>query len=114
MFDILSKGSADSYAMRKHGTHMTSGEYPDDQFPITYSLKDLGYALDLADKKIDDTRVVVCGAGTVGLGCARLLAALDPESRSRPDLLYVQARVAMKRGRFTEARELLQELALLF
>jgi 3-hydroxyisobutyrate dehydrogenase-like beta-hydroxyacid dehydrogenase len=49
VFDILSKGSADSYAMRKHGSHMVSGEYPDDQFPITYSLKDLNYALSLAD-----------------------------------------------------------------
>lgn len=50
VFDILSKGSADSFVMRKHGTHMTSGNYPDDQFPTTYSLKDLRYALDLADK----------------------------------------------------------------
>ena len=50
VFAILSKGSADSYAMRKHGTHMTSGEYPDDQFPTTYSLKDLRYALDLAER----------------------------------------------------------------
>ena len=49
VFDILSKGSADSYAMRKHGSHMVSGDYPDDQFPITYSLKDLTYALSLAD-----------------------------------------------------------------
>jgi 3-hydroxyisobutyrate dehydrogenase-like beta-hydroxyacid dehydrogenase len=36
--------------MRKHGTHMTSGEYPDDQFPTTYSLKDLRYAIDLAER----------------------------------------------------------------
>ena len=50
VFEILSKGSADSYAMRKHGTHMTSGEYPDDQFPTTYSLKDLRYALALAER----------------------------------------------------------------
>jgi 3-hydroxyisobutyrate dehydrogenase-like beta-hydroxyacid dehydrogenase len=50
VFDILSKGSADSYAMRKHGEHMVTGEYPDDQFPVTYSLKDIGYALDLAEK----------------------------------------------------------------
>jgi malate dehydrogenase (oxaloacetate-decarboxylating)(NADP+) len=33
-------------------------------------------ALDLADKQVRDVRVVICGAGTVGLGCARLLAAL--------------------------------------
>lgn len=50
VFDVLSKGSADSYAMRKHGSHMVSGDYPDDQFPVTYSLKDIGYALDLAEK----------------------------------------------------------------
>lgn len=48
LFDTLARGSADSYALRKHGQHMISGEYPDDQFPITYSLKDLGYALDMA------------------------------------------------------------------
>jgi 3-hydroxyisobutyrate dehydrogenase-like beta-hydroxyacid dehydrogenase len=50
VFEILSKGSADSFVMRKHGTHITSGSYPDDQFPSTYSLKDLRYALALADK----------------------------------------------------------------
>ncbi len=50
VFEILTKGSGDSYAMRKHGTHMTSGEYPDDQFPTTYSLKDLRYALNLAER----------------------------------------------------------------
>lgn len=50
VFDILAKGSADSYAMRKHGSHMVTGDYPDDQFPVTYSLKDIGYALDLAEK----------------------------------------------------------------
>jgi len=50
LFAILQKGSGDSFAMRKHGAHMTSGEYPDDQFPVTYSLKDLRYALDLAQR----------------------------------------------------------------
>ncbi len=33
-------------------------------------------ALELAGKRLEEVRVVVCGAGTVGLGCARLLAAL--------------------------------------
>lgn len=56
VFEILSRGSADSYVMRKHGAHMTSGEYPDDQFPITYSLKDLRYALDLAEREGVDAR----------------------------------------------------------
>ena len=29
---------------------MASGDYPTDRFPTTYSLKDLDYALDLADQ----------------------------------------------------------------
>ncbi len=33
-------------------------------------------ALDLAGKKLEEVRVVICGAGTVGLGCARLIGAL--------------------------------------
>ena len=36
----------------------------------------LSNALDLVDKRIDEVRVVLCGAGTVGIGCARLLLAL--------------------------------------
>ena len=70
VFEILSKGSADSYVMRKHGTHMTSGEYPDDQFPTTYSLKDLRYALDLADK-------VNVDAPVAKIAEKRLLEAID-------------------------------------
>ncbi len=30
-------------------------------------------ALELVDKQMDEVRVVICGAGTVGIGCARLL-----------------------------------------
>ena len=56
VFEILSRGSADSYVLRKHGAHMTSGDYPDDQFPTTYSLKDLRYALDLAERTGVDAR----------------------------------------------------------
>jgi malate dehydrogenase (oxaloacetate-decarboxylating)(NADP+) len=33
-------------------------------------------ALDLAGKELADVRMVICGAGTVGLGCARLVRAL--------------------------------------
>ncbi len=48
LFEILSRGSADSFAMRRHGACMSTGDYPDDLFPTTYSLKDLRYAIDLA------------------------------------------------------------------
>jgi malate dehydrogenase (oxaloacetate-decarboxylating)(NADP+) len=33
-------------------------------------------ALDLTERGIEDVRVVLCGAGTVGLGCARLLVTM--------------------------------------
>lgn len=36
----------------------------------------LSNALELVDKKVGDVKVVVCGAGTVGIGCARLLGHL--------------------------------------
>ena len=38
--------------------------------------------LELAEKRIEDVRVVICGAGTVGIGCARLFLRLgvQPES----------------------------------
>ncbi len=39
-------------------------------------------ALDLAEKRLDEIRVVICGAGTVGFGCARLFLRLgvQPEN----------------------------------
>ena len=49
VFEILSKGSGDSFAMRRHGSYMTTGAYPDDMFPTTYQMKDVGYALALAE-----------------------------------------------------------------
>ncbi len=42
-------------------------------------------ALDLVEKRMEDVRVVVCGAGTVGIGCARLLAGLGV----RPEGLHL-------------------------
>ena len=48
LFEVLSLGSADSFALRRHGSWMAKGEYPDDLFPTVYSLKDLRYALALA------------------------------------------------------------------
>ena len=48
VFELLGQGSADSFALRRHGAFMTSGEYPDDRFPTSYSAKDLDYALALA------------------------------------------------------------------
>jgi len=47
--EVLSKGSADSFALRNHGMKaMLPGEFPERAFSVDYALKDLGYALELA------------------------------------------------------------------
>jgi 3-hydroxyisobutyrate dehydrogenase len=49
LFETLSKGSADSFALRNHGLKaMIPGEFPERAFSTEYALKDLTYALDLA------------------------------------------------------------------
>lgn len=49
LFETLSKGSADSFALRNHGMKaVLPGSFPERAFSTDYALKDLGYALDLA------------------------------------------------------------------
>ena len=49
LFDVLSKGSADSFALRNHGMKaLLPGTYPERAFSTEYMLKDVGYALELA------------------------------------------------------------------
>ena len=51
LFDTLSKGSADSFALRNHGIKaMLPGLFPEQAFSAAYALKDIGYALELADE----------------------------------------------------------------
>ncbi|TMG73861.1 MAG: NAD(P)-dependent oxidoreductase [Betaproteobacteria bacterium] len=46
---VLSKGSADSFALRNHAMKaMLPNEFPERAFSVEYALKDLGYALGLA------------------------------------------------------------------
>ena len=48
LFDALSKGSADSFALRNHGMKaMLPGVYPERAFSVEYAAKDNGYALEL-------------------------------------------------------------------
>ncbi|MBI9071319.1 MAG: NADP-dependent malic enzyme [Melioribacteraceae bacterium] len=42
-------------------------------------------ALELVNKNIEDVKIVLCGAGTVGIGCARLLKKLG----AKPDNLFI-------------------------
>jgi 3-hydroxyisobutyrate dehydrogenase-like beta-hydroxyacid dehydrogenase len=49
LFEVLSKGSADSFALRNHGMKaLLPGCYPERAFSSEYMLKDVGYALEIA------------------------------------------------------------------
>jgi 3-hydroxyisobutyrate dehydrogenase-like beta-hydroxyacid dehydrogenase len=62
LFDALSKGSADSFALRSHGMKaVLPGEFPQRAFSVEYARKDLAYALQLARETGVDAR----GAKTV-------------------------------------------------
>lgn len=62
LFEALSKGSADSFALRNHGMKaMLPGEYPERAFSVEYAAKDNGYALELGR----ETGVRLRGAETV-------------------------------------------------
>ena len=62
LFDALSKGSADSFALRNHGMKaILTGEFPERAFSVHYARKDLSYALQLAHETGVDAR----GAQTV-------------------------------------------------
>ena len=50
LLDTLSKGSADSFALRNHGMKaIVPGNFPERAFSTEYALKDLSYALELAE-----------------------------------------------------------------
>ncbi|ART56579.1 2-hydroxy-3-oxopropionate reductase [Acidovorax carolinensis] len=57
LFDTLSKGSADSFALRNHGMKaVLPGEFPERAFSVLYARKDLKYALKLAQETGVDAR----------------------------------------------------------
>ena len=71
LFDALSKGSADSFALRNHGMKaVLPDEFPLRAFSVSYARKDLAYALRLAG----ETRVDAQGARTVDGWFAKALA----------------------------------------
>jgi 3-hydroxyisobutyrate dehydrogenase len=62
LFEALSKGSADSFALRNHGMKaILPGAYPERAFSVAYAQKDNAYALELGR----DTGVRLRGAETV-------------------------------------------------
>jgi len=49
VFDALSKGSADSFALRNHGMKaMLADNFPELAYSVDYALKDMGYLLEFA------------------------------------------------------------------
>jgi 3-hydroxyisobutyrate dehydrogenase-like beta-hydroxyacid dehydrogenase len=59
LFETLAKGSGDSFALRSHGMKaVLPGDFPERAFSTRYMLKDLSYALQLAD----ETGVAAAGA----------------------------------------------------
>ena len=71
LFETLTKGSADSFALRNHGMKaMLTDHYPEQAFSTEYALKDLDYAFDLAR----DAGLTLSGA-TVAR--AKLAAAIE-------------------------------------
>ena len=52
LFETLTKGSADSFALRNHGMKaMLPGVFPERAFSTDYALKDLSYAIAMAEEK---------------------------------------------------------------
>ena len=51
LLDTLAKGSADSFVLRNHGVKaMLPGVFPLRAFSINYMIKDMNYAIDLAEE----------------------------------------------------------------
>jgi 3-hydroxyisobutyrate dehydrogenase-like beta-hydroxyacid dehydrogenase len=51
LFETLTKGSADSFGLRNHGLKaMLPGVFPLRAFSTNYALKDLGYAIEMAEE----------------------------------------------------------------
>jgi 3-hydroxyisobutyrate dehydrogenase-like beta-hydroxyacid dehydrogenase len=51
LLETLAKGSADSFVCRNHGLKsMATDEHPENAFPVTYAIKDVSYALKLAEE----------------------------------------------------------------
>jgi len=63
LLETLSKGSADSFALRNHGLKaIVPGVFPERAFSTEYALKDLSYALELAS----DAGIKLRGAELIG------------------------------------------------
>jgi 3-hydroxyisobutyrate dehydrogenase len=77
LLETLSKGSADSFALRNHGLNaIVPGVFPERAFSTEYALKDLSYALELAR----DAGIRIRGAELTGTILQEAIAAGSGEN----------------------------------
>jgi 3-hydroxyisobutyrate dehydrogenase-like beta-hydroxyacid dehydrogenase len=63
LLDVLSISSADSFALRNHGMKaMLPRDFPEKAFPMDYTTKDMGYALELAQQAGVDPKLAKLAA----------------------------------------------------
>jgi 3-hydroxyisobutyrate dehydrogenase-like beta-hydroxyacid dehydrogenase len=88
LFEVMSKGSSDSFALRNHGLKaMVPGVFPDDAFPTDYAIKDIKLALDLAAQ-----------GGVAAKGAQTTCALLEATSRAGHRTPYWPVMVKMIAG----------------
>jgi 3-hydroxyisobutyrate dehydrogenase-like beta-hydroxyacid dehydrogenase len=64
LFEAFSKGSADSFALRNHGIKAVAArQFPERVFSTEYMLKDISYALEMAEDGNIDAQEAKLGAG---------------------------------------------------
>jgi 3-hydroxyisobutyrate dehydrogenase-like beta-hydroxyacid dehydrogenase len=90
LFEVLAKGSADSFALRNHGLKaLLPGAFPERAFSAEYMLKDVGYALELAAE---------CGLSLTGAENARALLEKTIATGFGAEYFPALAKVVGKRG----------------
>jgi 3-hydroxyisobutyrate dehydrogenase-like beta-hydroxyacid dehydrogenase len=90
LFEVLAKGSADSFALRNHGLKaLLPGEFPERAFSAEYMLKDVGYALELAAE---------CGLSLSGAENARALLEKTIAAGFGAEYFPALAKLVGKRG----------------
>jgi 3-hydroxyisobutyrate dehydrogenase-like beta-hydroxyacid dehydrogenase len=88
LFEVMSKGSSDSFALRNHGLKaMVPGVFPEDAFPVDYAIKDIKLALDLAAQ-----------GGVAAKGAHTACALLEATSRAGYRTPYWPVMVKMIEG----------------
>lgn len=75
LFNLLSKGSADSFVLRNHGMKsLVPDTFPEKVFPLVYAIKDAGLALNLAEEAGFEPHIanytydLMCRARDAGFG----------------------------------------------